>query len=251
MFKPGFPDISSHSTTGFHSPTAPSPCAACKMRDQFVCSVLEGEELERLNAIMTEVTFNAGDTIFSEGEEADYIFNVTFGTLKLYKLLPDGRSQITGFITVGDFLGLSNTQSYSCTAEAITDIQICRFKRTDLEKLLNDFPKMGKRLLGMARNELAEIQDQLLLLGRKTADERLASFLANMSKRKAFTGETPNTVNLVMNQNEVGEYLGMTPETVSRTMKRFRDRGIIAKTKHSRKISIIDTDALKALECSY
>jgi len=228
-----------------------SPCAACKVRDKFVCSVLEGDELEQLNSIMTEVTYRAGDPIFSEGENAEYIFNVTSGTLKLYKLLPDGRSQITGFISVGDFLGLADSQFYSSSAEAITDVQICRFRRVDLEKLLSDYPKMGNKLLKIARSELAVIQDQLLLLGRKTADERLASFLSTMSRRNEIIGESPDMVQLIMNQNEIGEYLGMTPETVSRTMRRFRDKGIIAKIKHTRNISIIDQAALKSLECSY
>jgi len=220
-----------------------SPCAACKVRHLAVCSVLNDNELGRLDAILTHVNLLPGDTVFDEGEKAAHIFNVTTGTLKLYKLLPDGRRQVTGFLFAGDFVGLADSQEYVCSAEAVTGTTMCRFPRAKLETLLKEFPKMETRLLGMARNELAEAQEQILLLGRKSAKERIASFLLMLSTRAERRGQPGNPVSIPMSRNDIGDFLGLTTETVSRTLTRLKRSSIIT-IDADHYISIADRDML-------
>lgn len=204
-----------------------SPCGACTIRDISVCAALEPAELERLSAIISSVRFGARQTIFQEGDPATHLFNVVDGAVKLYKLLPDGRRQITGFVFSGDFLGLAMNDSYAYSAEAISEVLLCRFPRLKLEALLEEFPKMEKRLLGIASNELAAAQDQMLLLGRKTAREKIASFLLLLSRGAAQRGRPGNPVGVPMNRTDIADYLGLTIETVSRTLTGFRNSGII------------------------
>ena len=99
-----------------------TPCIACKVRDQTICGVLRPQELERLNTIVTEVHLRRGQTLFSQEEPADSVFNVTSGHIRLVKLLPDGRRQITGFLYPGDFLGLAYGMEYAYSAEAIDEV---------------------------------------------------------------------------------------------------------------------------------
>lgn len=221
-----------------------SPCAACKVRELAVCSVLDDAELDQLDAINTHVALTSGDTLFDEGEEAKYIYNVTEGALKLYKLLPDGRRQVTGFLFAGDFVGLADSAEYICSAESVGGVKLCQFPRGKLEAFIRTYPKMEARLLGMARNELAEAQEQMLLLGRKTAKERIASFLLMLSQRAQRRGQPGNPVDIPMNRNDIGDFLGLTTETVSRTLTRLKGSGIIT-TDADRRITITDVEALE------
>ncbi len=132
-------------------------------------------------AVVTEAP--PGQCFIDEGEPARSFFNITAGTAKLFKLLPDGRRQITGFVGAGHFLGLAVSDTYAFSAEAIEPVRYCRFQRAKLRALLDDFPLMEKRLLEVASNELVAAQEQMLLLGRKTARERLASFLSLQSRQ--------------------------------------------------------------------
>ncbi len=227
-----------------------SPCAACQVRHLAVCSVLDGDELDRLDAILTHVDLSQGDTLFDEGENAGHIFNLTEGTLKLYKLLPDGRRQVTGFLFPGDFLGLADSAEYTCSAEAVNECRLCRFPRPKLEALLREFPKMETRLLEIARNELAEAQEQMVLLGRKTAKERLASFLLMLSDRAVHRGSPENPVAVPMSRGDIGDYLGLTTETVSRTLTRLRHTGIIV-LETDRRVTIVDRSALEDMAGGY
>ena len=160
-----------------------NPCAACTVRVLSLCDALDERDLPRLSAISSSQTLTPHETFVVEGDPAVHLFNVTDGAVKVYKLLADGRQQITGFLFPGDFLGLSSGGRYAYSAEAITEVTFCRFERKRLERLLDDFPRMEKRLLGIASNELAAAQDQMLLLGRKTAREKLASFLLMLARR--------------------------------------------------------------------
>jgi len=221
-----------------------SPCAACQVRHLAVCSALDGDELLLLDDIVKHVDLSPGDALFDEGEPAANVYNLTSGTIKLYKLLPDGRRQVTGFLFSGDFLGLANSENYIYSSESVTDVALCKFSRTDLDALMEKAPQMEKRLLGMARYELAEAQDQILLLGRKTAKERIASFILMLSERAVRRGEIDNPVSVPMSRNDIGDYLGLTTETVSRTLTRLRSSGAIA-MESDRKITLIDRDALQ------
>jgi CRP/FNR family transcriptional regulator len=207
---------------------AGDPCTTCAARPLSVCNAIPDADLARLAtiAVMTEVP--AGQCFIGEGEPANSFFNVTAGTAKLFKLLPDGRRQITGFVGAGDFLGLAVSDTYAFGAEAIDRVQYCRFPRTRLRRVLDDFPLMEKRLLEVASNELVAAQEQMLLLGRKTARERLASFLLMQSRHGMPCGHSRQRFKLPMTRSDIADYLGLTIETVSRTLTRLRTEGLIA-----------------------
>jgi CRP/FNR family transcriptional regulator len=131
--------------------------------------------------IMRTVVIASNRLIFVETEPAKNLFNVTDGVVKIFKTMADGRRQVTGFLFPGDFLGLVDSESYAYSAETVTQAKLCQFPRKQLEALLLELPNLEQRLLGMASHELVAAQDQMVLLGRKSARERVASFLLTLS----------------------------------------------------------------------
>ena len=192
-----------------------------------LCAALDESEVREVAAITKTMEFGAGDPLIDEGQPAVHVFNVTSGAIKVYKLLVDGRRQMTGFLFPGDFLGLANDETYAYSAEAVTSSTVCRFPRNKLEALLARYPKMERRLLGIASHELAAAQEQMLLLGRKTALEKIASFLLMLSRRAAQRELESNPVSVPMSRNDIGDYLGLTTETVSRTFSQLKANGVI------------------------
>jgi CRP/FNR family transcriptional regulator len=191
------------------------------VRHQSVCHAIDDADLARLAAVAVVRDVERGQVFIDEGEPAADFFNITRGSVKLFKLLPDGRQQVTGFAGVGHFLGLAVSTTYSFSAEALEPVRMCRFSRPKLRALLDDFPQLERRLLETACNELAAAQEQMLLLGRKTARERLASFLVARARDLA-PCSTGQHLHLPMTRAEIADYLGLTIETVSRTFTRFR-----------------------------
>jgi CRP/FNR family transcriptional regulator, anaerobic regulatory protein len=206
---------------------AVNPCTTCEARSLSVCNAIPDADLARLAAIAVLTEAPAGQCFIDEGEPASAFFNITLGTAKLFKLLPDGRRQITGFVGAGHFLGLAVSDTYAFSAEAIERVRYCRFPRARLRALLNDFPLMENRLLEVASNELVAAQEQMLLLGRKTARERLASFLLMQSRQGMPCGHGRRRFTLPMTRNDIADYLGLTIETVSRTLTRLRAERLI------------------------
>jgi CRP/FNR family transcriptional regulator len=206
----------------------PDPCVACDARPHSVCAAIDERDLHRLAAVAVALHYDPGQSFIEEGDRAESFFNITGGTVRLYKLLPDGRRQITGFAHAGDFLGLAVSTIYGFSAEAIDRVDVCRFSRPKMYSLLSDFPEMEKRLLATAGNELLAAQEQMLLLGRKTARERLASLLVRLSVDAAPCAPPRHAVHLAMTRGDIADYLGLTIETVSRTFTRFRTDRLIA-----------------------
>jgi CRP/FNR family transcriptional regulator len=223
-----------------------SPCAACAVRDMAFCGVLNDQEMPQLLSIVQTVKVDQHGPIIDEGEPADYLFNLTEGAVKLYKLLPDGRRQITGFLFEGDFLGIAMNEKYAYSAEAVGPVSLCRFPRRKLEALLDEFPKLEKRLLGMASNELVQAQDQILLLGRKTAQEKIVSFLLSLSERVTKRGAAPSPISLPMGRADIADYLGLTTETVSRSITNLKRDGHI-RLLQGGKVELPDLEALQEL----
>lgn len=227
-------------------PTGIGPCAACDIRQLSICNVLSANELARLRTIISTVHVAAGGTVINEGAPAEDLFNVVAGTVKLYKLLSDGRRQITGFLFPGDFLGIALNDIYAYTAEAIEPLQLCRFPRRKLEVLLGEMPRLERRLFGEVAHELAAAQDQMLLLGRKTAKERLASFLLGLSGRAVKRRQQATPLPLPMSRADIADYLGLTTETVSRSFTQLRQAKLIAKDRQNR-VEIRDFEQLTEL----
>lgn len=216
------------------------------MRDLTLCAALDEPELTEMAAIATNMELGSGDPLFDEAEPAEHVFNVTAGAVKVYKLLADGRRQMTGFLFPGDFLGLANEETYAYSAEAITHTALCRFPRRKLERLLERYPNMEHRLLAMASHELAAAQEQMLLLGRKTAREKIASFLLMLSRRATQRGQAGDPVSVPMSRNDIGDYLGLTTETVSRTFTQLRQGGNI-NLLHGGKVELADRARLESI----
>jgi CRP/FNR family transcriptional regulator, anaerobic regulatory protein len=208
--------------------SAADPCSHCESRPHSVCAAIDERDLERLARVAVPQHYEPGQTFIDEGEPAEFFFNMTGGTARLYKLLPDGRRQITGFSHAGDFLGLAVSKTYGFSAEAVDRVHVCRFSRPKLYALLEDFPAMEKRLLDTAGNELVAAQEQMLLLGRKTARERLASFLMALTRDSAPCTPPHGKLHLAMTRSDIADYLGLTIETVSRTFTKFKNDRLIS-----------------------
>ncbi len=202
-------------------------CVECSVRLVSVCGSLELPELEELERISQVTSFAPKAMLFEQGASAGCVFNVTDGVVRLYKSLPDGRRQIMGFALPGDFLGLALMDRYGVTAEAVTPVRVCRFMRPSFLTYVDDKPHLMRRLHEFAGHELSLAQDQMLLLGRKTAEEKVAAFLIGLQARYGRIGLTSVTVPLPMSRQDIGDYLGLTIETVSRTLTKLAREKII------------------------
>jgi CRP/FNR family transcriptional regulator len=235
-----------------HLETLPSghPCQGCEVRDKAVCGVLDCARLEQFRNLGWTLKLGTGQTLFHEGDPATRVFTLTSGTLKLYKLLPDGRRQVTGFMHPGDLLGMSTDDEHAFSAEALEDAQLCWFPRNRFDDFVEEHGSMERELYRMAAHELAAAQQQMVLLGRKTAAERLASFLLLLAQRpEAIPGRVANLVRLPMSRSDIADYLGLTKETVSRVFSSFR-RDRLIRLRAIDEVEIIDGQGLQQLaEC--
>jgi CRP/FNR family transcriptional regulator, anaerobic regulatory protein len=186
-----------------------------------------------------------GETLVSEGDPAHSVYEVMSGMLRICKLLPDGRRQIIGFLVKGRCVGISSQGTYGYTTEAITAVTLRQHRRPALERMLQEQPDLMRRLLGAAMQELQMLHEQVVLLGRKAAAEKVASFLLGIADQQGEAGPTPR-INLPMGRHDIADYLGLTVETVSRTLSQLKRKRTIAVPTASR-IEIRDREALEEL----
>lgn len=225
---------------------ATHPCASCKARREAVCGVLDCDKLETFRRFGNSLRLGAGQSLFHEGDTANRVFTLTEGTLKLYKLLPDGRRQVTGFMHPGDFLGISVHEEHAFTAEAMEQVQLCSFPRSRFDDFVEDNSQLERELYRLAAHELAAAQQQMVLLGRKTAAERVASFFMALAERsERHSGVTARFVDLPMSRSDIADYLGLTKETVSRVLALFKRQRLIRLEALDR-IEILDREGLQA-----
>lgn len=222
------------------------PCFGCQVRNEAVCGVLDCGKLASLRRLGSSFRLAAGQPLFHEGDPAGRVFTLTRGALKLYKLLPDGRRQVTGFMHPGDFLGISVDDEHAFTAEALEHSQLCAFPRTRFDDFTEAHGEMERELYRLATHELAAAQLQMVLLGRKTATERLASFLLMLAARaqRSSDGEA-RFVDLPMSRSDIADYLGLTKETVSRVLAVLKKQRLIRLEALDR-IEILDQAGLEA-----
>jgi CRP/FNR family transcriptional regulator len=220
-------------------------CKRCDARHQGLCDALHDDDLHFLSDAAHRSAIAKGEVFVTEGNPARNFFNINQGTAKLYMDLADGRRQITGFVGVGDFVGLAAGTRYAFSAEAIEPVQLCRFDRIELRAVSARFPVIERRLLEIASHELVIAQEQMLLLGRKTAIERVASFLEGWYRR-TLCADPGAPLDLPMLRGDLAEYLGLTIETVSRVLASLRRQGVVAVAADHR-ISILDHARLAAI----
>jgi CRP/FNR family transcriptional regulator len=202
-------------------------CESCSARLLSVCGSIDEAHIGQLDALAEHMVFESGAALIREGDPANHVFNITSGSVRVYKLLSDGRRQITGFLFAGDFLGLATGDTYVFTAEAIEPMTACRFWKLDFRTLIRDVPALEAALLDRANHELIAARNQMLLLGRKTALERIATFLLDLPSLDPARAAKTGTVHLPMTRSEIADYLGLTIETVSRVFTRLKTSGAI------------------------
>ncbi len=171
----------------------------------------------------TSFSYGRDEEIYGEGEDNEFVYKVVSGAVRTYKVMRDGRRQIGGFHLPGDYFGFELGTRHLLTAEATTDTKVLLFKRSQIESLATRDVSAARELWLMTAGQLRHAEDHMLLLGRKTATERLAAFLIEMDKRLGGTG----VVELPMSRRDIADYLGLTLETVSRGFSQFQASGIV------------------------
>jgi CRP/FNR family transcriptional regulator, nitrogen fixation regulation protein len=182
------------------------------------------DELVALERIGTRHSYQRNEEVFADGDASDDWFRVVAGTVRTCRVLADGRRHVAGFHFAGDFFGIEGLALRSMSAEAVGDVVVMRYPRKAIERLAEANPGLARRLREMAFEGLADAQERMLLLGRKTAPERVASFLLEVAQR----GRRERRVELPMSRYDIADYLGLTIETVSRTLSALKRAGAIA-----------------------
>ena len=178
-----------------------------------------------LFCIAARKSYQAREAVVWEGDPGRSVFEVVSGVVKLYKLTPDGRRQVTGFVYPGQMLGLVSSRTLHLHGRSGGQMRLlCLYPRGKLEQLADRTPGLARGLLTLAQNDLIAAQEQMLLLGRKSATEKIATFLLNLSRDSEARGEEGDRLFLPMTRTDIGDYLGLTTETVSRVMNRFQGR---------------------------
>jgi CRP/FNR family transcriptional regulator len=192
-------------------------------------------------------TYKRGELLFRIGEPLRAIYAIRCGSVKTYVLTNDGRVQITGFHVAGEVLGLGAiiTNQYSSEARALETTSVCEVPYDVLENLSEQTPSIRYQMLRIMSQEILDNQELMLLLGKKNAEERLATFLLSLSRRFEKRSYSPTQFLLSMSRNDIGNYLGMAEETVCRVFTRFQEEGLL--TTERRQIRLNDLDRLKAI----
>ncbi|AKM09528.1 Crp/Fnr family transcriptional regulator [Croceicoccus naphthovorans] len=207
-------------------------CQTCVVRNRAICAGLEPDEVALLNDIGRRRNLAAGEQLLWEGESAVLVANVIHGVLKLSNSLEDGREQIVGLVYPSDFIGRPFGATTPYGVEALTDARVCVFAQRDFDNFAREHPRLEHKLLERTLTELDRTRKWMLLLGRKSAEERLATFLLEISQRMApATCDTPEgqseEFEMPFSRQQVGDVLGLTIETVSRQFTKMKRDGVI------------------------
>lgn len=219
-------------------------CSHCPIRHRAVCSHCDTDELSVLEGIKSYRSYNAGETIFWRGENLEFVASVVTGVAALSKTLEDGRTQMVGLLLPSDFMGRPGRTQIEFDVTATTDVTLCCFARQPFENVMHETPHLTQRIMELALDELDAARDWMLLLGRKTAREKIATFIQLLARRTPHD-DTLNTlvIPLSMTRDQIANYLGLTLETVSRQFNALKKEGIIDFT--DRKfMAVKDLDAL-------
>ena len=203
------------------------PCADCTVRPFTICAALATAELQELEQLGRHVHFKPNQMVFAQEEIARSYYNLLDGVMRLYKLLPDGRRQILGFALPGEFLGMACGDRHGFSADAVGPVVLCRFSRNAFARFVEDRPSLLRRINEFAVSELSQAQDQMVLLGRRSAEEKIVSFLLGWRDRLARLRPENGSVALPMGRQDIADYLGLTIETVSRTFTKLERDGVI------------------------
>ncbi|RAP41902.1 transcriptional regulator [Rhodovulum viride] len=229
------------------TPVAHIECSDCPIRHRAVCARCETDELEALEAIKYYRTFDAGQTVIWSGDRMDFVGSVMEGIATLSQTMEDGRTQMVGLLLPSDFVGRPGRESAAYDVTATTQLTMCCFRRKPFEELMIRTPHIGQRLLEMTLDELDAAREWMLLLGRKTAREKIASLLAIIARRDATLKLGPTRGRIVfdlpLTREAMADYLGLTLETVSRQISALKRDGVIV-LEGKRHVTVPDFDRL-------
>ncbi len=205
-----------------------SACRHCPVRGTSICAALSEDELLTLQAMSKTLSFRQRERIMEEDTPAHFVYNIIAGSVLLSKLLPDGRRQVVGIAIPGDFLGLSFSARHAFTATALGDVEVCRYPRLGFETFVDRSKALLKRLHSTTGHELGLAQEHMMLLGRRSAEEKLACFLVTLRDRWAQIHGPRLRIDLPMTRQDIADYLGLTVETVSRNLTKLARHKLIA-----------------------
>lgn len=221
-------------------------CAVCDVREQSICADLSPRELEQVQRIMAHRSTPKGRAIMQEGEPNDALYIVVAGSFRLTKHLEDGRRQVTGFLFKGDFCGIRPCEANPYSAEALEDSAVCRFPHAYLDEIARTSPGIKDRLIARGQTEYHKAQDHIVLLGKKSAEERVAAFIEMIGARTNTEAEDDSVIPLSMPRQDIADYLGLRLETLSRTLTTLKEKGVLAEISRRRLVKTPDADAIIA-----
>ncbi|WP_370402309.1 transcriptional regulator FnrL [Sulfitobacter sp. JB4-11] len=203
-------------------------CTECPIRHRAVCARCDEDELLLLEGMKSYRSYKAGDTILWRGEPLEFVASVVDGVASLSKTLEDGRTQMVGLLLPSDFIGRPGRSQIEFDVTATSDLTLCCFDRAPFERLVEETPHVAQRLMELALDELDAARDWMLLLGRKTAREKIATFVEMLARRSRSEASNSQVVSkLPMTRDQIANYLGLTLETVSRQFNSLKKEGII------------------------
>jgi CRP/FNR family transcriptional regulator, anaerobic regulatory protein len=224
-------------------------CNECPIKHRAVCAYCEKSEMQLLESMKSYKTYPAGSPIIFAGDKMAFVGSVVFGVARLSQTMEDGRRQMVGLLLPSDFVGRPGRAYAAFDVEAITDVTLCRFERKPFEKLLRDISHLRERMLEIALDELDAAREWMLLLGRKTAREKIASLLVIVARRQNISQaenlKDKMSFDLSLTREAMSDYLGLTLETVSRQINALKKDGVISLEK-KRHVTINDFARLLA-----
>jgi len=223
-------------------------CSSCNLRELCMPIGFDTQDMLRLDEVVaTRRRVKQGELLFRDGEPFKSLFAVRNGFFKTSILSADGHEQVTGFQMAGEIIGLDGIVSdhHSCNAVALEDADVCVMPFANVEELSREFPVLQRHVHKIMSREIVRENSMMLLIGSMRSEERLAAFLLNLLQRLHARGFSQTEVTLRMSREEIGSYLGMKLETVSRAFSKFSDEGII--DVKQRYVSILQLEALKKI----
>jgi len=229
------------------APRSAVHCLDCAIRHHAVCAHCSGPELEILSGVKSYRTLKPGDTVVSMGARTGFLGSVVEGVASMSRLLADGRRQVVGLLFPGDFMGRPFSPVAPFDVVAVTEMRLCTFERRRFEAMVRETPSLEHRMLEMALNELDSAREWMVLLGRKSAQEKLASFFVlaaqrgmRLENRRPIDGMM---LELPLTREDMADFLGLTIETVSRQIGALKKAGVIELV-DARHLLIPDWEAL-------
>lgn len=220
-------------------------CSECPIRHRAVCARCDDGELSTLEGMKTYRTYTAGQTILWSGDALHFVSSVVKGVATLSRTMEDGRTQLVGLLLPSDFIGHPEREFVEFDVTAISDVTLCCFERKPFAKMVEETPHVARRLMEMALDELDAARDWMLLLGRKTAREKIATFIEMLVRRTHLkgAGNIQPALVLPLTRDEIANYVGLTLETVSRQFSSLKRDGVI-RFSDRRHFEVLDMDKL-------